>query len=112
MAKEYFNKISTLVSDLNLENELDLPIEIKHFFSGAAFYVNGAICATWGPSGLAFKLPEAQVEQLIASGAAVPLQHFPKGHIKKGYACFENPDASNPDIWRGYFLKAAGGSKN
>lgn len=83
-----------------------MPIEVKHFFSGAALYVDGTICASWSPQGLAFKLPEQEAESLIAKGKAKPLKYFAKGHIKKGYALFEDPESRDAVTWKKYFLKA------
>jgi hypothetical protein len=107
MAKEYLEKLSSLVNALNIEADIASPMEVKHFFSGAALYVNGVICASWSPVGLAFKLPEGEVAVLIDSGRAKPLKYFPKGHIKKGYALFADPDLSKQKQWRKYFLIAA-----
>lgn len=106
MAKPYLEKLSKLVQQLNIENEASQPIEAKHFFSGAALYANGAICASWSPAGLAFKLPEIEVERLIGSGKAIPLKYFPNGHIKKGDVLFEDPDESKPSRWKKYFVAA------
>jgi len=93
MAKEYLEKLADLISDLKIDGKINAKIEIKHFFSGAALYVNGKICASWSPAGLAFKLPESEVTELIELGQAKPLKYFPKGNIKKGYALFENPSS-------------------
>lgn len=111
MAKLYWEKLSKLVSDLNLEEEIGWPVEVKHFFSGAALYVNETICASWTPVGLAFKLPQDEVDALIAAGEAKPLKYFPKGRVKKGYALFETPDLNRRVQWQTYFLKAAGNVK-
>ena len=110
MAKEYFEKLSNLISDLKIEDEIDFPLEIKHFFSGAALYDDGTIRVSWSPVGLAFKLKESEVNKLIKSGKAKPLRYFPKGNIKKGYALFENPSLSRTSRWKIYFIKAAQGS--
>ncbi len=107
MAKEYLEKLSSLISELKLEDEVCLPMETKHFFSGAALYVNKVICASWSPVGLAFKLPEHEVDKLINSGKAKPLKYFPQGHVKKGYALFENPSDEKKSQWRKYFIIAA-----
>ena len=107
MAKEYFEKLSNLVSDLKLEDEIDYPFEIKHFFSGAALYIGGKIRVSWSPVGLAFKLQESEVNKLIRNGEAKPLKYFPEGNIKKGYALFENPGLSKPGRWKIYFIKTA-----
>jgi len=88
MTKIYFDKLSALLEELAIENEIAKPMEVKHFFSGAALYVNKTICASWSPSGSAFKFEEHEANQIIKSGKAIPLKYSPKGHIKKGYAVF------------------------
>jgi len=57
MVKDYLAKLSSLVNELNIEADIAAPMEVKHFFSGAALYVNKTVCASWSPVGLAFKLP-------------------------------------------------------
>ncbi len=59
-------------------------IECRHFFSGAAAYVDGRIFASWTPVGLALKLPEGARTRLMKDGAT-PLRYFPKGPLKKEY---------------------------
>ena len=108
MAKEYFEKLTSLVSELDIINEVSSKIEIKHFFSGAALYVNDTICASWSPSGLAFKLPENKVNTLIKEGKAIPLKYFPQGYVKKGYALFINPNGKKPNHWKKYFIESVG----
>ena len=105
MAKVYFKQLSDLVNRLKLSEIATTPIEVKHFFSGAALYANGFICASLSPMGLAFKLSEMEANNLIGSGKAVPLKYFAKGHVKKGYALFESPELSSRK-WKGYFKKA------
>ena len=107
MAKEYLEKLAKLVDRLNIDKETESSgMEVKHLFSGAALYVNKTICASWSPVGLAFKLPEKEVDKLISNGKAKPLRYFPKGHIKKGYALFESPESSKPSRWKAYFVRA------
>ncbi|NOX75771.1 MAG: hypothetical protein GXP17_03980 [Gammaproteobacteria bacterium] len=84
MAKLYLEKLSNLILAINLEDEISLPMETKHFFSGAALYINNTICASWSPVGLAFKLPDPEVKILLSSGKAKELKYFPKGNIKMG----------------------------
>ncbi len=107
MAKIYFEKLSDLILKLKIEDEVNQPLETKHFFSGAALYINGTICVSWSPVGLAFKLPEEKANKLIASGKAKELKYFPKGHVKKGYALFENPEEKKPSFWKKYFILAS-----
>jgi len=106
MAKIYFEKLSSLTEKLKIADEISKPIEIKHFFSGAALYINETICVSWSPVGLAFKLSEKEVDKLINNGIAIPLKYFQKGHIKKGYALFENPENEKPIHWKKYFKSA------
>ena len=106
MAKEYFEQLSELIDRLDLESENLKELEVKHFFSGAVFYVNGKICASISPVGLAFKLPEKEVNELISNGNAKPLRYFPTGPIKKDYILFEAPNLTTVKSWRKYFVKA------
>ena len=106
MAKIYFEKLSRLIEELNIEKETSAEIEIKHFFSGAAIYANSNICASWSPSGLAFKLSEEEASKLIKTGKAGALKYFEKGNIKKGYALFEKPENLKNTKRKGYLLKA------
>jgi hypothetical protein len=107
MAKEYLEKLSKIIEDLNIDDLIEQPLEVKHFFSGAALYIGGTICASWSPVGLAFKLSEQEVKSLISNGSAKPLKYFPNGHIKKGYALFVNPCDYEISHWKKYFLEAA-----
>ena len=106
MVKEYFDKLSNLIKESDLEAEIEFPTEVKDFFTGAAFHVDKEIRVTLSPVGLAFKLPEKAVEKLIKSGSAIPLKYFPKGHIKKEYALFESPDLTNIEQWKKYILES------
>ena len=105
MAKEYFAKLSKLITQLDLKTE-NPNIEIKHFFSGAAIYVNGKIRISLSPVGLALKLPDEEVKELIKSDRASHLKYFPEGNIKKGYALFETPDLTRTSHWKKYFVNA------
>ena len=59
-------------------------IECKHFFGGAAAYVNDRILMSLTNVGLALKLPERDRNSLMNEGAK-PLKHFPKAPAKKVY---------------------------
>jgi len=107
MAKVYYEKLSNLVLQLDIDDEVNLPMETKHFFSGAALYINKTICVSWSPVGLAFKLPETKVNKLISSGKAKELKYFPKGHVKKGYALFESPEDKKSSYWKKYIIMAS-----
>jgi len=78
------------------ETEPGVKFECKHFFSGAAAYVNGRIFMTLTSVGLALKLPPASHAVLIGKGAK-PLRYFPTGPIKKDYVVVPRPMASDVD---------------
>ena len=107
MARLYHERLSALVVRLNLKDITPRSIEVRHFFSGAALYSDGVVCASLSPMGLAFRLPAEEVTGLIASKRAVPLRYFPKGNVKRGYALFESPQLSSRK-WKSYFRRALG----
>ncbi|MCP4979549.1 MAG: TfoX/Sxy family protein [Gammaproteobacteria bacterium] len=92
MAKVYLEKLCRIIEELELEKMSAASLQVKHFFSGAALYANGRICASWSPQGLAFRLPESEVTEVIDSGKAKPLKYFDKGNVKKGYVLFVDPE--------------------
>lgn len=82
MAQPYLDRLEALVSEFGSDKQ---NLVCKHFFSGAALYFDGKICASLTPKGLAFKLPSARCEELIAKGEAEALRYFDNSPIKKGY---------------------------
>ncbi len=85
MAEPYFEDLSRIVEGLEpipLEN---VTLETKHFFSGAALYANGKICASLSPGGFAVKLPEEVRQNLISEGSAQEFRFFEGGPIKREY---------------------------
>jgi TfoX/Sxy family transcriptional regulator of competence genes len=106
MAKEFLDKLNILIAATSIENECNGILEARHFFSGAALYKDGVICASLSPVGIGFKLSDQECEELIESGVAVPLKYFPKGHVKKGYALFEAPDLTGVQKWKQYLHKS------
>lgn len=85
MAKIYLDRIKDLLSPLIDGKVKSVEFEFKHFFSGAALYVNGNISMTLTPVGFALKLPEQIRESLIKDKSAKTLRYFPKAPIKKDY---------------------------
>ena len=88
MAKEYLEKLSVFIEKATSDYSGNTNLECKHFFSGAALYVEGRICVSLTPVGLAIKLPEDTKDKLLKNKKAVPLRYFPKGPIKKDYVLF------------------------
>ncbi|SRR6266571_7020269 len=57
MAEGYLEQLSALMEQATSGKIWD-KLECKHFFSGAAVYINGKICMSLTPVGFAIKLPE------------------------------------------------------
>lgn len=85
MAEPYLQQLGELVDALALPVQTPRKLESRHFFSGAALYVDGAICASLSPAGLALKLPRDTCNDLLTTGGAQPLRYFDGGRVKKGY---------------------------
>ncbi len=106
MAKRYLVDLSELIERTGLGDHFDIKFECKHFFSGAALYVDGRICLSLTPLGLALKLPEKIRTDLFENKTAIPLRYFPKGPIKKDYALFPNDLKTTEHIFYPYILES------
>jgi TfoX/Sxy family transcriptional regulator of competence genes len=85
MAEPYLEMLSQMITSLNLPNSDEVLLECKHFFSGAALYANGKICASLTPAGFGLKLPANFRQRLIEAGDATELRYFDKAPVKKEY---------------------------
>lgn len=82
MAHPFLKDLEALLHRLGVDAGAE--IECRHFFSGAAAYVNGTIFMSLSPSGLAVKLPSEDCIRLLQEGGT-PLRYFPQSPVKKGY---------------------------
>ncbi len=85
MAEPYLEKLTHLIIDLELPAAEGVALECKHFFSGAALYANGKICASLTPAGFGLKLPGEIRDRLIEAGDGTELRYFDSAPIKKDY---------------------------
>ena len=85
MAEPYLSELKAIVEQKYRSCDQSGSIDCKHFFGGAAAYVDGQIFMTLTPIGLALKLPEEDRATLIRLGAK-PLRYFPNAPIKTDYA--------------------------
>ena len=85
MAEPFLSALSQCVSSLRPSTWTATELEVRHFFSGAALYANGKICASLTPVGLGIKLPASDRERLIARGEGTELRYFDRAPVKKGY---------------------------
>ncbi len=86
MVQVYVEQLTELMKQAASRKHRGVRLEIKHFFSGAAVYANGAICITLTPAGFALKLPSKRRTTLLAKHGGTTLRYFPKAPIKKEYA--------------------------
>ena len=96
MAKIYLEKLQALIDQLPLSGRERDDVTCKHFFSGAAAYVDGHIFMTLTPKGLALKLPEDDRQRLMGEGGRA-LRYFPKAPIKRDYVVLSERLASASD---------------
>jgi len=85
MAEPYLTALSEKIAELELSTSEGVVLECKHFFSGAALYANGKICASLTPAGFGLKLPAEVRDRLITEGEGTELRYFEKAPIKKEY---------------------------
>ena len=85
MAEPYLERLSQLVDRLELPRTSEVTLEGKHFFSGAALYANGKICALLSPNGLAVKLPAHIRRSLIKASKGSEYRFFANGPVKREY---------------------------
>ena len=86
MAEPYLERLSQMVGRLELLQTSGVTLESKHFFSGAALYANGKICALFSPTGFALKLPADVRQGLINRSKGTEFRFFANGPIKREYA--------------------------
>ena len=94
MVEAYRLDLLSLIERTQSAKRLSGAIECKHFFGGAAGYVDGRIFVTLTSVGLALKLPEDRRVALMKLGAR-PVRYFPKAPIKKDYVVLPGNLARN-----------------
>ena len=85
MVESYVRELRSILDDAAPNSVRSGAIECKHFFSGAAAYVDGRIFISLTPVGLALKMSASDRAALLEQGAT-PLRYFPKAPLKKDYA--------------------------
>ena len=112
MAEPYLQDLQSLLAQSAPKRGRIVTVTCKHFFAGAAAYVDGTIFMSLTPVGLALKLPEDARAELLNQGAK-PLRYFPKGPIKKDYVVVSASMAADPKTlspWIAQSITFAGAS--
>lgn len=100
MAKEYLKRLTALLREATSGRFKNIELEYKHFFSGAALYVNGNLCISLTPVGLAIKLPEESRTGLLKQKGTKPLRYFPEGPIKNDYIILSKTIVNDAKVLR------------
>ena len=100
MAEPFLAALSEKITALDLPTSDEVLLESRHFFSGAALYANGKICASLTPAGFGLKLPVRVREKLIKDGEGHELRYFEKAPIKKEYVALSESVSENPRALR------------
>ncbi|MEH6524730.1 MAG: TfoX/Sxy family protein [Sneathiella sp.] len=84
MAEPYYSALQHLAETNKLLTSRSQDLSCKHFFSGAAAYIDKHIFLSISPVGLALKLSDEDCTALFELGGT-QLRYFPKAPVKKGY---------------------------
>ena len=97
MAEPYFEMLSGKIVSLGLRDSDEIVLECRHFFSGAALYANGRVCASLTPAGFGLKLPAEIRNRLIEDGDGEELRYFEKAPVKKAYVALSQSVVDDPE---------------
>jgi TfoX/Sxy family transcriptional regulator of competence genes len=96
VAKHYLDRLSAEVQLADSKALRGVDLACKHFFSGAALYANGKMCASLTPVGFAIKLPQRTRAALLKQRKARRLRYFVNGPVKKEYVVLGRAIADDP----------------
>ena len=85
MAAPYLEILSQKIVSLELQPPKGVLLDCKHYFSGAALYVNGKICASFTPAGFGLRLPQDVRDRMIYGGEGKELRYFENAPVKREY---------------------------
>ncbi len=105
MAEPYLKDLNSIVEAADLCLGGAVEISCKHFFSGAAAYVDGQIFMTLTTVGLALKLPENDRNTLFDQGAK-PLKYFPNAPVKKDYVLLPDQLTGDGGVLNGWISRS------
>lgn len=107
MAEPFLSDLESIIEAARVRDGCAGDILCKHFFSGAAAYVDGHIFMTLTPVGLALKLPEIEHDSLFERGAE-SLRYFPKAPVKKDYVLLPNQLIDDAGVLSGWISRSIG----
>ena len=108
MAEPYLTRLAQIVAEIGPLPSGGATLESKHFFSGAALYVNGKIFASLSPAGFAVKFPEDTRISLIEDGKGTEFRLFAKGPVKREYIALSDSVIADDGLIRELIALSAG----
>lgn len=100
MAEPYLTRLAQIVDQLGPLPAAGATLESRHFFSGAALYANGKICASLSPAGFAVKLPADTGRSLIEQGKGREFRFFASGPVKREYVALSESTVADEESIR------------
>lgn len=100
MAEPYLKMLTKMIASFALPAQAEVLLECKHFFSGAALYANGKICASLTPAGFGLKLPEEVRDRLFEDGDGKELRYFEEAPVKREYVLLSKSVVEDPERLR------------
>ena len=96
MAEPYLETLSKKITSLELSTFREVALECKHFFSGAALYANGKVCASLTPAGFGLKLPQKVRDRMVNEGKGKELRYFENAPVKREYIALSQAIVEDP----------------
>ena len=106
MAEPYVENLSAMIDRLELSVDKVGQLECRHFFSGAALYANGKICASLTPAGFGLKLPAEARMQLIETIDGTELRYFENAPVKNDYVALSKRVLQDDEWLRSLLLNS------
>jgi len=97
MAEPYLSMLTRMIADLELPVSKQVLLESKHFFSGAALYANGIICASITPVGVGLKLPVEARDRQFVTGDGKEMRYFESAPVKREYVLLSQSVVDDPE---------------
>jgi TfoX/Sxy family transcriptional regulator of competence genes len=106
VAEPYLERLATMLREARPKKSRGVRLQCRHFFSGAALYANGTICASLTPVGFAVKLSQESRAALLRERRGKPLRYFEGGPIKKEYVVLSAAGLSEPAAIRAFLRES------
>jgi len=108
MAEPYLSMLNKMITDLELPVSEEVELVCSHFFSGAALFANGTICASLTPAGFGLKLPAETRDRLFEVGDGTELRYFESAPVKREYVVLSQSVVDDPERFKSLLTLSIG----